>query len=110
VDHPFVVWCAGPAMSGPPCRPSCHAVREMSGGSTRPPARTLRGRGVVGAAVHNGAMAAPRRDLPSSFSPATTAWFTESFDAPTAAQVGAWEAIERGDDTLVVAPTGSGKT
>src|SRR5699024_371844 len=37
-------------------------------------------------------------------------WFAQSFAAPTPAQMAAWEAIERGDDTLVVAPTGSGKT
>ncbi|WP_394216785.1 ATP-dependent helicase [Brachybacterium vulturis] len=50
------------------------------------------------------------RSLPSPFSPATQAWFAESFAAPTSAQVAAWEAIGRGEDTLVVAPTGSGKT
>lgn len=44
------------------------------------------------------------------FSPATAAWFTGAFAAPTAAQEGAWSAIDRGEDTLVVAPTGSGKT
>ncbi|ATG54509.1 ATP-dependent helicase [Brachybacterium ginsengisoli] len=55
-------------------------------------------------------MATTARALPSSFSPATATWFEESFDAPTPAQSAAWEAIERGDDTLVVAPTGSGKT
>ena len=44
------------------------------------------------------------------FSPATRAWFTGAFAAPTAAQEGAWEAISKGLDTLVVAPTGSGKT
>ncbi|MCW2600833.1 MAG: dependent helicase, Lhr family [Frankiales bacterium] len=44
------------------------------------------------------------------FSPATRAWFTGAFDAPTAAQEGAWDAIASGQDTLVVAPTGSGKT
>lgn len=44
------------------------------------------------------------------FSPATRAWFDASFPAPTPAQVGAWDAISRGDHTLVVAPTGSGKT
>ncbi|HST48430.1 Lhr family ATP-dependent helicase [Jatrophihabitans sp.] len=44
------------------------------------------------------------------FAPATTAWFEGAFDAPTDAQVGAWQAIARGEHTLVVAPTGSGKT
>ena len=44
------------------------------------------------------------------FSPATRAWFTGAFEAPTPAQEGAWDAISSGKDTLVVAPTGSGKT
>jgi ATP-dependent Lhr-like helicase len=44
------------------------------------------------------------------FSPATRAWFTGAFSAPTTAQTGAWQAIAAGDDTLVVAPTGSGKS
>ncbi|HEY9306597.1 MAG TPA: DEAD/DEAH box helicase, partial [Microbacterium sp.] len=45
-----------------------------------------------------------------AFSPATRAWFTESFSAPTTVQNGAWQAISRGEHSLVVAPTGSGKT
>jgi ATP-dependent Lhr-like helicase len=44
------------------------------------------------------------------FSPATQAWLDGAFSAPTPAQVGAWDAIARGEHTLVVAPTGSGKT
>ena len=44
------------------------------------------------------------------FSPATRAWFTGAFSAPTSAQAGAWQAIHQGSDVLVVAPTGSGKT
>jgi ATP-dependent Lhr-like helicase len=44
------------------------------------------------------------------FSPATQAWLDGAFAAPTAAQLGAWDAIARGENTLVVAPTGSGKT
>jgi ATP-dependent Lhr-like helicase len=44
------------------------------------------------------------------FSPATAAWFRGAFAAPTPAQVGSWEAISSGAHTLVVAPTGSGKT
>ncbi|MFF7731244.1 ATP-dependent helicase [Streptomyces sp. NPDC008001] len=46
----------------------------------------------------------------AGFSPATRAWFTGAFSAPTAAQAGAWRAIGAGSDVLVVAPTGSGKT
>ena len=44
------------------------------------------------------------------FSPATRAWFTGAFEAPTAAQEGAWSAAAAGEHALVVAPTGSGKT
>jgi ATP-dependent Lhr-like helicase len=44
------------------------------------------------------------------FSPATQAWFRGAFVAPTPSQEGAWDAISSGRDTLVVAPTGSGKT
>ncbi|WP_031466122.1 ATP-dependent helicase [Sciscionella sediminilitoris] len=44
------------------------------------------------------------------FSPATRLWFSEAFAEPTPAQEGAWTAIGRGEHTLVVAPTGSGKT
>ncbi|RNE62518.1 ATP-dependent helicase [Cryobacterium tepidiphilum] len=44
------------------------------------------------------------------FSPATRTWFAEAFAAPTAAQLGAWDAISRRSHALVIAPTGSGKT
>jgi ATP-dependent helicase Lhr and Lhr-like helicase len=44
------------------------------------------------------------------FTPATRAWFTGAFEAPTPAQVGAWHTIGAGRNALVVAPTGSGKT
>jgi len=44
------------------------------------------------------------------FSPATREWFDGAFAAPTAAQLGAWDAISAGSHALVVAPTGSGKT
>lgn len=37
-------------------------------------------------------------------------WFQRAFPGPTAAQVGAWDAIASGESALVVAPTGSGKT
>ena len=49
-------------------------------------------------------------DVLERFSPATADWFRGAFAAPTEAQRGAWEAISSGRHTLVVAPTGSGKT
>jgi ATP-dependent Lhr-like helicase len=49
-------------------------------------------------------------DVLDRFSPATQAWFRASFPGPTEAQWGAWDAISAGRHTLVVAPTGSGKT
>ena len=57
----------------------------------------------------------PRRPLDSAavldrFTDATRAWFTNTFDAPTSAQVQGWDAIADGQHTLVLAPTGSGKT
>lgn len=52
----------------------------------------------------------PSSDPLASFSAATRAWFEASFSAPTAAQAGAWQAISAGQHTLIVAPTGSGKT
>jgi ATP-dependent Lhr-like helicase len=44
------------------------------------------------------------------FSAATRSWFEGAFAAPTTAQEAGWEAIGRGDHTLIHAPTGSGKT
>jgi ATP-dependent Lhr-like helicase len=52
----------------------------------------------------------PPEEVLGRFSPATRAWFGSAFAAPTAAQIGAWDAISSGDNALVVAPTGSGKT
>ncbi|VWX49616.1 putative ATP-dependent helicase lhr [Micrococcus luteus] len=44
------------------------------------------------------------------FTEPTRAWFTGAFEAPTPAQLGAWDAISSGRHALVIAPTGSGKT
>lgn len=44
------------------------------------------------------------------FDPAIRSWFEASFAAPTAAQSQGWPAIARGESTLILAPTGSGKT
>jgi ATP-dependent Lhr-like helicase len=44
------------------------------------------------------------------FSPQTREWFTQAFEAPTAAQEQGWPAISSGEHVLISAPTGSGKT
>lgn len=44
------------------------------------------------------------------FHPITAQWFRAVFDAPTAPQVEGWPAIARGESTLILAPTGTGKT
>ncbi|MDQ3461694.1 MAG: DEAD/DEAH box helicase, partial [Actinomycetota bacterium] len=44
------------------------------------------------------------------FSEPVRAWFSSSFPAPTKAQELGWPAIAAGDHTLILAPTGSGKT
>ena len=44
------------------------------------------------------------------FSAATRTWFEAAFDGPTRAQQEGWGPIHRGEHTLILAPTGSGKT
>jgi ATP-dependent Lhr-like helicase len=44
------------------------------------------------------------------FHPAVSAWFGETFAAPTECQIRAWDAIQSGQHALIAAPTGSGKT
>src|SRR4051794_23442654 len=53
----------------------------------------------------------PRRaDVLELFHQSGAEWFRASFAAPTPPQVQGWPAIARGDSTLILAPTGSGKT
>jgi len=44
------------------------------------------------------------------FHPAVREWFSAAFAAPTRPQRLGWPAIARGESTLILAPTGSGKT
>jgi len=44
------------------------------------------------------------------FHPVTAEWFRAVFDCPTAPQRQGWPAIARGESTLILAPTGTGKT
>ncbi|HXW08356.1 MAG TPA: DEAD/DEAH box helicase [Vicinamibacterales bacterium] len=49
-------------------------------------------------------------DVLGLFHPAVAEWFHASFDAPTPPQIQGWPPIARGESTLILAPTGSGKT
>jgi ATP-dependent helicase Lhr and Lhr-like helicase len=44
------------------------------------------------------------------FHPVTAAWFKAVFDAPTLPQRMGWPVIARGENALILAPTGTGKT
>jgi ATP-dependent helicase Lhr and Lhr-like helicase len=54
--------------------------------------------------------ASAKPDSLAPFSPEVRRWFESSFEAPTPAQAGGWEAIASGANALICAPTGSGKT
>ena len=55
--------------------------------------------------------ARPSPDALMRFSEAVHGWFLDAFPAgPTPVQEQAWEAVEGGENALVIAPTGSGKT
>jgi ATP-dependent Lhr-like helicase len=65
----------------------------------------------VGSAVEAGAsLAASAEDALGLFHPITAAWFRAVFEGPTAPQREGWPAIARGESTLILAPTGTGKT
>src|ERR1700728_4079802 len=49
-------------------------------------------------------------DVLELFHQVTAAWFRAVFDRPTSPQVLGWPAIARGEHTLILAPTGTGKT
>src|SRR3984885_14662908 len=53
---------------------------------------------------------APPDDVLALFHPVTAAWFRAVFEQPTAPQRLGWPAIARGESTLILAPTGTGKT
>jgi len=56
------------------------------------------------------AKASKKSDPLAPFSQGVRRWFEASFEGPTPAQAGGWEAISSGEHALICAPTGSGKT
>jgi ATP-dependent Lhr-like helicase len=54
--------------------------------------------------------AEPEADALALFHPITAEWFRAVFDQPTSPQRLGWPAIANGESTLILAPTGTGKT
>ena len=52
----------------------------------------------------------PPEDILDLFHPITASWFRAVFEDVTAPQREGWPAISRGESTLILAPTGTGKT
>src|SRR5580704_7241016 len=75
---------------------------------TERPKRAVATKSKVAATQDNSAEA--RDAALSLFHPITAQWFRAVFDGPTAPQVEGWPAIARGESTLILAPTGTGKT
>ena len=46
----------------------------------------------------------------TQFHPLVQQWFSQKFEVPTEIQLKGWQAISQNIDTLIAAPTGSGKT
>ena len=52
----------------------------------------------------------PSADVLALFHPTVRAWFEENIGQPSAPQRAGWPVIANGSDTLILAPTGTGKT
>src|ERR671921_1006571 len=52
----------------------------------------------------------PDSDPLAAFHPIVRDWFTGTLGQPSAPQKAGWPAIAAGSDTLILAPTGTGKT
>ena len=61
-------------------------------------------------AKRNTSTAESDKDALALFHPVTAEWFRAVFERPTAPQRLGWPAIARGESTLILAPTGTGKT
>src|SRR3984957_18551398 len=59
---------------------------------------------------HSGNAAHDPAQVLDLFHPAVRDWFEAVFAQPTRPQMSGWPAIARGESTLLLAPTGTGKT
>src|SRR6185437_3846521 len=71
------------------------------------PSIPKKSRAAKAASTHDDAGA---NDAPGLFHPITAKWFRATFCEATAPQMEGWPAIARGESTLILAPTGTGKT
>src|SRR4051812_14634682 len=85
----------------PPTSPAEYLTPHRWGRSSR--VRKIRG-------LSTKAKSTLESDPLAPFSAPVRRWFEASFEGPTPAQSGGWEAISSGAHTLICAPTGSGKT
>ncbi|HEY2002061.1 MAG TPA: DEAD/DEAH box helicase, partial [Acidobacteriaceae bacterium] len=65
---------------------------------------------MAGAKTTRGDAKPAQRDVLELFHPVTAEWFRAVFDRPTSPQLLGWPVIARGENTLILAPTGTGKT
>jgi ATP-dependent helicase Lhr and Lhr-like helicase len=72
------------------------SLKRGKSGGAKPPSAEVR--------------SSPDADALDLFHPVTAAWFRAVFERPTAPQRLGWPAISRGENTLILAPTGTGKT
>src|SRR6187401_1231814 len=86
-------------MTAPDCDPVIH---NFDAGDSRAPA-------AVKISTHLPARSSTTL-LPIDFHPVLRQWWAGRFGEPTDAQAEGWQAIRRGEHTLIAAPTGSGKT
>jgi ATP-dependent Lhr-like helicase len=91
-------------MAKPVC---CLGQASMALGKTETKGRKKAG--PAGGAAAEAAVS-PAEAALGLFHPVTVAWFRAVFEGPTAPQIEGWPAIARGESTLILAPTGTGKT
>ncbi len=81
---------------------------QLEGGRRRAPRRAATR--PVDEAAHGPQAVPPSGDPLELFHPVTAAWFRAVFEGVTPPQREGWPAIAHGDSTLILAPTGTGKT
>ena len=93
-----------PRRSGSSDKRGCGPAEPVGSVASEVPAR----KGTSGEV--SGAKSSSEMGVPELFHPITRQWFEAVFEGATAPQREGWPAIARGESTLILAPTGTGKT